>query len=200
MSLPVKIENQLAAIQQRLSDTKLQHYELAPEFGIDSLLDSAVLLPLLAGETGLEVLFTQRTEHVSKHKGQISFPGGQVEAADRSLADTALRETLEETGIQPQDVRLLGPMSSWPVPTGFRIYPYVGFVSQYEPALSVSEVHTVFHVPLQHLADYSNMEIKEWFSFGVHHPLPFFYWQEREIWGATALILKEFIDNTRDLY
>mgnify|MGYP001608957016 CR=1 FL=1 len=198
--MDANIEQKLQAISKRLHETDDQHPELAPEFGVQQLTDAAVLLPLVYSEGEFRILFTERTQQVRTHKGQVSFPGGSYEPQDSDLRQTALRETWEETGIQAENVRILGSLSSHPTPSGFRVYPFVGFVSTYTPVLSADEVHTLFTAPVQHLLDPQNMEIKEYFSYGVNYLLPFFYWQEHIIWGATGIMLKDFLALTRDIW
>ena len=89
---------------------------------------AGVLVPLRQDPAGLQVLLTRRTEHLRHHAGQISFPGGRVEKADTSRAETALRETEEEIGLARARVRVLGALPEYFLPTGFRITPVVGWI------------------------------------------------------------------------
>src|SRR3954468_21422670 len=95
------------------------HFDAIPE-GV-RVTDAAVLVPLVARYDGLHVLFTQRTAHLSDHAGQISFPGGRVEAEDIDRSATALRETEEEIGLARDRVALLGALPTHEMASGFRI-------------------------------------------------------------------------------
>ncbi|MBI2969803.1 MAG: CoA pyrophosphatase, partial [Gammaproteobacteria bacterium] len=97
---------------------------------------SAVLLPFWpAGETGVEVVFTRRPDHMPTHPGQVSFPGGRRHAGDASTAETALREAREELGIDPGLVTIMGRLDdAWSI-AGHHVIPYVGWLDR-RPALS----------------------------------------------------------------
>ena len=90
---------------------------------------AAVLLPLLKGASDYHLVLTKRTETLRHHKGQVSFPGGTFEPADRDLLTTALRESYEEVGIHPKDVRVLGRLDDLATfSTSFLIAPFVGVI------------------------------------------------------------------------
>jgi 8-oxo-dGTP pyrophosphatase MutT (NUDIX family) len=156
------------------------------------LTPAAVLLPIIARQTPT-VLFTRRTATLSKHAGQVSFPGGRVEADDLSPLETALRETHEETGIASDFVSVAGFMEGYETGTGFAILPVVGVLHEgFALVPEPSEVAEIFEVPLSFLLDLRNCERKsgEWqghkrdyyaFTYGTHY-----------IWGATAAILVNF--------
>jgi 8-oxo-dGTP pyrophosphatase MutT (NUDIX family) len=151
---------------------------------------AAVLVPLVNRPQGLQVLLTQRSEGLPDHPGQISFPGGRVERDDASLAAAALRETVEEVGLAPERVSVLGHLSDYETVTGFRVTPVVGWV---EPPFSVApdpvEVADVFEVPLAFLLDPANQQR----HFRMLGALRRDFWAipygERYIWGATAAML-----------
>jgi 8-oxo-dGTP pyrophosphatase MutT (NUDIX family) len=151
---------------------------------------AAVLVPVVRREDGLTVLFTRRTAHLHDHAGQISFPGGRVEPGDRSAAETALRESGEEIGLEPERVEILGELHQYVTVTGYSVSPVVGLVT---PPLDLRpddfEVAEVFEVPLSFLLDPSNHqrncvinEGRERLYFAV--PYGQYY-----IWGATAGML-----------
>ncbi len=153
-------------------------------------LPAAVLIPLIDRHSGLHVLLTQRSANLRDHAGQISFPGGRIEPADRSAWHAALRETQEEVGLDPQTIEFAGYLPDHIVGTGFRVTPVVGFVqSPLRLALASAEVSEVFEVPLEHLFDVANHSLKTR-RFGdteVHfHDIRY---QHRSIWGATAGML-----------
>ena len=82
-----------------------------------------------AAAEGLSVLLTQRASHLKHHAGQVSFPGGRMEAHDADVRATALRETHEEVGIEPRNVDVIGYLRSMPTITGFAVTPVVGLVA-----------------------------------------------------------------------
>jgi 8-oxo-dGTP pyrophosphatase MutT (NUDIX family) len=151
---------------------------------------AAVLVPLVNRPQGLQVLLTQRSADLPDHPGQISFPGGRVEAADVSLAAAALREATEEVGLPPSQVTVLGQLSEYDTVTGYRVTPIVGWV---EPPFSLApdpiEVADVFEVPLAFLLDPANQQ-RHYRMLGTRRrdfwAIPY---GERYIWGATAAML-----------
>ena len=106
-------------------------YDLNPEFRPDverKLAAAAVLLPIIAHDEAT-VLFTRRTPHLSRHAGQVSFPGGRLHEDDSSLTETALRETQEETGIAPEFVTVAGFLDCYETGTGFAMAAFIIFYS-----------------------------------------------------------------------
>jgi 8-oxo-dGTP pyrophosphatase MutT (NUDIX family) len=154
---------------------------------------AAVLIPVVARREPV-LLFTRRTESLTRHSGQVSFPGGRMEADDASLLATALRETAEETGIAPQQVHMAGYLSRLLTVTGFDVQPVVGvlqpgFILRPDPA----EVAAVFEVPLAFFADPANRvsSIREW--KGRPRTVTRFVHDGHEIWGATASIIVDLV-------
>ena len=158
-----------------------------------NLQPASVLVPLQFENSMWHVILTRRSMNMKKHAGQISFPGGKVEDEDKSLDVTALREAFEEIGLSSLNVFLLGSLPSHETVTGFRIFPFIGVVSEYEIQINRSkEVSEVFKVPLEFLLDrkrYSK-HLVTWngkkrsflaVPYGPHY-----------IWGATARILYNF--------
>jgi len=155
--------------------------------------DAAVMVPLVHRPEGVQLLLTQRTAHLSDHAGQISFPGGRVEAHDRSREETALRETEEEIGIRRESVTLLGRLPEYEVPSGFRITPVVAWI---EPPFDLTpdpfEVAAVFEVPLGHFLDMARYQRREYRFRGRHRHYMAIPYEGRYIWGATAGMLYSF--------
>jgi 8-oxo-dGTP pyrophosphatase MutT (NUDIX family) len=155
--------------------------------------DAAVLVPIVNRAGGLQLLLTQRTAHLDDHAGQISFPGGRVEADDSSREETALRETEEETGLARGAVTLLGRLPVYEIPSGFRITPVVGWV---EPPFALKpdpfEVASVFEAPLDHFLDTANYQRRQFHFRGRHRHYMAVPYEGRYIWGATAGMLYTF--------
>ena len=173
---------------------KLVHYQRRI-IGKNALTKSAVLIPIVNTEKGLELLFTKRSETVEHHKGQISFPGGATDEADLSPADTALRESLEEIGLERSAISILGVMDDLQTPTGFVVTPVIGFIQKLPPLrINLEEVAQVIFVPLVRFFDnglrHSIMKERdgvmvEVFSYEV--------WEE-PVWGATAFFVNQLVN------
>lgn len=152
--------------------------------------EAAVLVPLVNRDSGVQVLLTQRTAHLRDHAGQVSFPGGRVEADDRDREATALREMEEEIGLAAQQVTLLGRLPGYEIPSGFRITPVVGWI---EPPFAVVpdafEVADIFEAPLAHFLNPANYQRREYHFRGRHRHYLAIPWAGRYIWGATAGML-----------
>ncbi|UTH74515.1 CoA pyrophosphatase [Chromobacterium sp. IIBBL 290-4] len=151
---------------------------------------AAVLMPLVWHEDGPTVLFTRRTEHLSSHPGQVSFPGGKVEAGDASPVDTALRETREEIGLDASCVRVLGHLPEYAILTGYVVTPVVGLLT---PPLALApaedEVAEIFEAPLSLLLDKSVYQGHDYVRDGVAGRYLSLPWGRHTIWGATAAML-----------
>jgi 8-oxo-dGTP pyrophosphatase MutT (NUDIX family) len=155
---------------------------------------AAVLVPLVQRVQGLTVLLTQRTAHLHDHAGQISFPGGRVEASDASATDTALRETHEEIGLAPHAVEVIGRLPDYVVATGYQVTPVVGVIERdFTLRLDEFEVAEVFEVPLAFLMDPANHERRVVAVGGLSrtfYAMPFHGRRRYFIWGATAAMLR----------
>jgi 8-oxo-dGTP pyrophosphatase MutT (NUDIX family) len=157
---------------------------------------AAVLLPLFKNATDYHLVFTKRTDTLTHHKGQVSFPGGSFEPADGDLLTTALRESYEELGIQPDHVSVLGRLDDLETfSTNFTISPFVGLIPYPYPFRpNPVEVAIVFDVPLSVLADpamgRSYVRARE---DGATIEDYEFYINGQVIWGATARIVRHFL-------
>ncbi|MBN3818788.1 CoA pyrophosphatase [Paraburkholderia sp. Se-20369] len=170
--------------------------EISLQDGVDPR-SAAVLVPLVVRDTGLNVLLTQRADHLNDHAGQISFPGGRREPFDRDATATALRETKEEIGLAGERVEILGSLPDFLTGTGFCVSPVVGLV---HPPFTVQadtfEVAEIFEVPLAFLMNPANHEVRvfRWDGgerrfFAMPYPrgdADGHYF----IWGATAGMLR----------
>ncbi|NVJ67185.1 MAG: CoA pyrophosphatase [Gammaproteobacteria bacterium] len=160
---------------------------------VSQLQPSAVLVPIVERAAGLQLILTQRSEHLKHHPGQISFPGGRMDDTDKSLIHTALRETEEEIGIPESKIEVLGKLGLQPTVSQFMIQPIVGLVeSSYDFIINHDEVDEAFEVPLDFVFDPSNQQ-KSYREFnGIRYPIYAMPYQGRNIWGATAQIIVSF--------
>ena len=166
-------------------------YDLMPEIRPESFggIKAAVLLPIVARKEPT-LLLTRRTETLARHSGQVSFPGGRSEAGDLSPIETALRETLEETGIASDCVAVAGYLDRYLTGTGFDIQPVVGVLAQdFTLQPDPREVAHVFEVPLAFLLDPANRRRESRVLGGRERRFYAFTYKEHEIWGATAAII-----------
>ncbi|MBI2170860.1 MAG: CoA pyrophosphatase [Chloroflexi bacterium] len=160
-----------------------------------NLKDSAVVLLLYPKGGDHCVLFNKRSMEVEYNKGEFCFPGGSKDPEDADLVATALREVHEEMGIHPKDITLLGELSETNTAAGFRIHPYVGTIPYpYAFKPSSIEIAQVVEVPINHLIDKRNYT-QEWrMRLGVNTLMTTYSYNEHRIFGATARILRNFLD------
>jgi len=162
----------------------------------DSLVKSAVLVPIFHKHGEYYLLFTKRTEKVKDHKGQISFPGGAYqEGEDRTLIDTALRESAEEIGLTPDTVEVLGELDDTiTVASNYIISPFVAFIPwPYQFKIYEEEVEEIIEVPIRALLDEGYLQQETSIINGKEQPTYDYHYQGKVIWGATARILNQFL-------
>ena len=157
---------------------------------------AAVLLPFYEKEDKYHILFTKRSEKMEHHKGQISFPGGASHVQDRNLMDTAIRETFEEIGVHPQDVDILGELDNiGTLTSNFLITPFVGIIPYpYDYIVNEDEIQQLIEVPLSALIDFTNLREETHVINGTEYLESIFDYNGHVIWGATAIIMKQFLD------
>jgi 8-oxo-dGTP pyrophosphatase MutT (NUDIX family) len=151
---------------------------------------SAVLVAMLERDGALHVLLTERDAGLSKHAGQIAFPGGRMDEGETAF-QAALREAEEETGLPPSHVDVVGFLDGYLTVTGFFVVPVVamlrdGFVLRPR----AGEVASIFDVPLSYFLDDANRQLhsREWNGLTRHYNV--YTYGDRYIWGATAGMLK----------
>jgi len=151
---------------------------------------AAVLIPVV-DHPQPTVLLTQRSAHLNDHAGQISFPGGKIDAIDASPLDAALREAEEEIGLSREFIDPIGYLDLYATGFGFRILPTVARVKPgFKLRINHAEVDDAFEVPLAFLMDPANHQVHSKEFRGMersYYAMPF---AERYIWGATAGILR----------
>jgi 8-oxo-dGTP pyrophosphatase MutT (NUDIX family) len=170
------------------------HTEISDLLGDTPRRPAAVLVAIIERATGPHVLFTQRNARLSQHAGQVSFPGGGVEASDRDAIDTALRETREEVGIPSDLVRPFGYLDSFETISAYTVTPVVaeldpGYVATPDPR----EVADVFEVPLEFFLDEKNLRRRHIEWRGRPRDIFEFPYQGKNIWGATAAMLLSMV-------
>lgn len=170
-----------------------------PGWNLDELRDllpagdsaaAAVLVGLVPRGEGTQVLLTRRTDGLRHHGGQVSFPGGRIEATDPDAVAAAIRETREEIGLSPAQIAPLGFLDPLATITGFRVLPVVAIVSPDYVALpDPGEVADVFEVPLAFLLDPANLATHTFDLLGRPQAVWEYRYPPQRIWGATASIL-----------
>lgn len=159
-------------------------------FPRESLSGAAVLVPVVDRGSEATVLLTKRTEGLRSHSGQVAFPGGRIDPEDASVEDAALREAVEEIGLEPQFVETVGRLPDYIAGSGFLITPVLSVVTPgFRLRLNPDEVDDAFEVPLRFLMDPANhvQDSRIW-----NNKERFFYrmpYQDWMIWGITAGII-----------
>jgi 8-oxo-dGTP pyrophosphatase MutT (NUDIX family) len=160
--------------------------------------NSAVLILLFPENGKLKTVFIQRSVYDGVHSGQISFPGGKVEATDKDFEATALRETFEEIGVKPEVIEIIGQLTDFYIsPSNFLVKVFVGYTLQ-KPAFipDKKEVQSILEVDIDEFFDSNNIAEKEFYSTSRKTAVfaPCYLVNGLEIWGATAMMLSELLD------
>lgn len=178
----------------------------------------SVLVPLVEKDGKTHVLFEVRSKNLSVQPCEISFPGGGYEDTDESFEETAIRETCEELGLHREDVELFSPMDVFITPFDMIIHPFVGAINYENININRDEVDHVFLVPLDYLLTAepqmynANLDVSVPDDFPYHlipqgrdykfkkarYVLYFYRYEGYIIWGITAKILKDFLDQLKE--
>jgi 8-oxo-dGTP pyrophosphatase MutT (NUDIX family) len=207
----LSIEDLKHKLQQPLPGIK-SHLKMAPNrvtnelSGINEKLEtarkSAVLILLFPEDGNLKTVLIKRSEYEGIHSGQISFPGGKKEDIDQNFEATALRETLEEIGVESSKIEILGQLTDFYIsPSNFLVKVFVGYSSQRPDFIKDSkEVQTVLIIDLEEFFRGNIIHEKEFNSTSrvLKINAPYFKINDIEIWGATAMILSELLDVLND--
>jgi 8-oxo-dGTP pyrophosphatase MutT (NUDIX family) len=170
------------------------HDALNDVLGDTPLRAAAVLVPIVERAPGLSILLTQRTEHLTQHAGQISFPGGGAEPDDADAVATALRETHEEVGIAQAQVQPFGFLDCFETISSYCVTPVVGIVdADYQATPDPHEVADVFEVPLDFFLDPANLHRRHIEWRGRQRDIFEFPYYDRNIWGATAAMILNLV-------
>ena len=189
------------ALRHRFSTPRAWRAEIQGDgFVANKLAAASVLVPLVQRDAGLSVLLTRRTEHLRDHAGQISFPGGRVEAGDASAAATALREAQEEVGLVPDSVEIIGTLPMYTTVTKYVVTPVVGLLHlPLTLKLDPFEVAEAFEVPLSFLMTPAHHQRHQVELDGLSRQFLSMPWdgpgadgvhRRYFIWGATAAMLR----------
>ncbi len=155
---------------------------------------AAVLIPVFVRGGEPWLIFTRRSQSVKHHKGEISFPGGARDPQDVDLRATAVRETVEEIGLEETAIQAIGELDDFLTHvTNFVVTPVVAIVQEQAGyAHSVHEVHEVIELPIRPLA--AAVRVEDWTDRGRPFPMYFFELDGYTIWGVTGYILRSFLE------
>lgn len=154
---------------------------------------AAVLLPIVPDGNSCSVVFTKRIKTLNQHGGEVSFPGGMVDGSDGSPLEAALRETHEEIGVPPENVKILGTLHDEISRWGHRVTPFVGLMNSTDFRPQSGEVERIYKVPVMHLMNPGNYYSENWIKDGCIREVHFYRYQNDIIWGLTARILHTFL-------
>jgi 8-oxo-dGTP pyrophosphatase MutT (NUDIX family) len=157
-----------------------------------------VLVALYGKDDELHLILTRRRDDLNDHAGQISFPGGRREDGE-ALQRTAVREAEEEIGLRPVDLTVLGRLTCLYIPpTDYEVHPFVAWHNG-RPKFrrQASEVAQILEVSLSYLLDPANRHEEPWDYRGMKIQVPFYLVDSHKVWGATAMMLSEFLERLR---
>jgi len=197
---PTFIKNLTSRIKQNLPGKAAQkkmmiktQIPIKPKFNKKKFKPAAVLILLYPFNDEWYFFLTKRTENVDHHKGQIALPGGMVEK-NETIEEAAIRETYEEIGIYPKNIKIIGSLSSFYVTvSGFQIYPFLGWTNK-KPKTKINdaEVEQIFSVSINTLIKKETKKYKNDILSGYPARIPYFDLKNEMVWGATSIILSEF--------
>ncbi len=198
MRLVFSIVNRQSSIVNRMAmKEQIRHKLLGLQlrrFATGYTREAAVLMPLFEKEGEPHFLLTRRSEEVQTHKGQISFPGGMCRDGENHEA-TALRETLEEVGIGEEQIEILGRFHDYVSSTEFRVVPFAGYIAgSFTTIPQIREVAEVLHVPFRTFLDPKLARVEQRLRLGRLVDVYFYSFGPHEIWGLTARIIKDFLE------
>jgi 8-oxo-dGTP pyrophosphatase MutT (NUDIX family) len=178
------------AAQQKMSPSHRSLFEVTQE-----LTKAAVLILLYPDNSRPYIVLIKRTAKDEPHGGQISFPGGRKDDTDKSLEQTAIRECYEEIGVLPKSIHILGALSPLFIPVShYEVFPYIGWIET-KPKWQVQqeEVAYCIEIPVSELHNPQTIQIEAKDYKGLQVEIPYFSYKNEKIWGATAMMLSEFI-------
>lgn len=195
--LEQRLKGPLPGLEAQLELTSIRHLRKDPHFTVpDQHKRGSVLILFYPSSDLVKLVFIRRPEYPGVHSGQISFPGGQHEAQDTSEIHTALRETREEIGVEPSEITILGTITQLYIPpSNFLVTPVIGYMDHKPEFIpDREEVSQVLELPLE---EFIRKKSIVWKEIPVNGEMmikaPCFYVEDNTIWGATAMMLNEFL-------
>jgi 8-oxo-dGTP pyrophosphatase MutT (NUDIX family) len=179
-------------IRERIAGmfAQLQRRRLEEEY----FREAAVLMLVFEDRGDPHFLLTRRTEEVSTHKGQVSFPGGMRQDGE-TLEQTALRETFEEVGIDGRRIEILGRFHDYLSITGHLVAPFAGYIGgRFDTVAQSREVAQILRVPFSIFKDPDRLHIRPMLRSGRLMDVYYYRYEPAEIWGLTAHIIKDFVE------
>lgn len=163
----------------------------AKTFNAQNKKQAAVLVPIFEKNNQLHIVLTLRAAHLRHHANQVSFPGGKVDPTDKKIY-TAQREAYEEIGLPFNTINIIGQLNSFQTGSGYNINPIVGMLKhEVKYQINPNEVAEIFSIPLKHFLNTKNHFTVTSYHDGHQRPITVIPYQDKNIWGATAAILKE---------
>jgi 8-oxo-dGTP pyrophosphatase MutT (NUDIX family) len=164
---------------------------------------SSVLLLLFEKQETVNTIITLRPAYKGVHSAQVSFPGGSFSEEDKNLEETALRETEEETGIRKASINIIGRLTELYIPpSNYNVTPFVGYTSEkFKLIPDPIEVDKIFQVPLTEFLGNKNIKTKKIrIQSGMEFETPYYDVCGLTVWGATAMIIREFSEICSEFY
>lgn len=156
---------------------------------------AAVLIPIVDHAPDATVLLTQRIDTLRTHSGQVAFPGGRIDPGDASPAEAAMREALEEIGLEARHISPIGYLDPYLTGTGYLVVPTVALITPpFRLTINPAEVHDAFEVPLAFLMEPANHQRLSRSFGGTLRTFYVMPYAERQIWGATAGMLRNLYE------
>ena len=180
--------------QLKLEPSTRRSYDLDPKL-LSPKLSSVLILFFPEGDK-TKLTLIQRPEYDGVHGGQIAFPGGKMEEIDKSLMNTALRECYEEIGVEPDKIKIIGKLSQLYIPpSNYLVEPFVGYTDiKPDFCADPDEVSEILFIDLDELLNESSFQHKEINIRHLRTKVPCYFINEKIIWGATSMILSEFLE------
>jgi len=162
--------------------------------------EAAVLIAITDDPSDPAMVLTRRASHMNSHAGEVAFPGGKVDATDRDLVVTALRESFEEIGLAQNKVDVVGALSASTSKFGLQVRPIVGIIpADIELVGSEDELDSIFHVPLRFFFENEPAVDYEVRFNDVDYVVPCYRYEGYVIWGLTAYFIGDFLNQVFDL-
>lgn len=161
--------------------------------------EAGILVPVTDRVADPELILTQRAAHLKTHRGQVAFPGGKRDLTDRSLEETALRETHEEIGLHPSQVQIVGSLSQVVSRHRILVTPYVGIVPHGATLeANPSEIDSIFKVPVSFFMEDRRLRTDSLGFQGSTLYVPCYQWEGYHIWGLSAVVVVDFLNAVYD--